>query len=134
MLPCAESKLFKKQALWFKILLELKKSPDQVLHVDISLTNSVQLATLGQNLTEQNNVGWLFGWLVGSPYHMIIHALQTGTSFELEIFVWCTITAYTITYSEYFMYKWSTRLQSTHNHMVGRTASVIYPFHSLLPE
>ena len=26
------------------------------------------------------------------------------------------------------------RLQSTHNHMVGRTASVISPFYSLLPD
>ena len=42
-------------------------------------------------------------------------------------------TAYTITYSEYFSYKWSTRLQSMYNHMVGRTASVISHFYSLLP-
>ena len=33
----------------------------------------------------------------------------------------------------YFLYKWSTRLQSMYNHMVGRTASVISPFYSLLP-
>ena len=46
--------------------------------------------------------------------------------------VWCTITAYTITYSKYFLYKWSTRLQSMHNHMVGRTASVVSPLYSIL--
>ena len=42
--------------------------------------------------------------------------------------------AYTITYSEYFIYNWSTRLQSMYNHIVGRTASVISPFYSLLPD
>ena len=41
---------------------------------------------------------------------------------------------YNITYSEYFLYKWSTRLQSMYNHMVGRAASVISPFYSLLPD
>ena len=30
-------------------------------------------------------------------------------------------------------YKWSTRLQSMYNYMVGRTVSVISPFYSLLP-
>ena len=40
---------------------------------------------------------------------------------------------YTKTYSEYFLYKWRTRLQSMYNHMVWRTASVISPFYSLLP-
>ena len=55
-------------------------------------------------------------------YHMIIHALQTVLHL---IFVWCTITVYTINYSEYFQYKWSTRLQSINNHMVGRAASVV---------
>ena len=33
-----------------------------------------------------------------------------------------------------FLYKWSTRLETTHNHMVGRAASVISPFYSLLPD
>jgi len=28
--------------------------------------------------------------------------------FVKEIFVWCKISAYTITYSEYFLWKWST--------------------------
>ena len=65
---------------------------------------------------------------------MIIHALQTSTPFVYEVFVWCTFTAYTITYSEHFIYKWSTCLQSMYNHMVGRTASVISPFYSLLPD
>ena len=46
----------------------------------------------------------------------------------------CTIIAYTITYSEYFLYKWSTRLQSMHNHMVGRSASVVSPFYFILLE
>ena len=67
----------------------------------------------------------------GPPYYMIIHALQTVTSFKLEIF---TITAYTITYSEYFLYKWSTRLQSIYNNMVGRVASVVSPLNSILLE
>ena len=57
-----------------------------------------------------------------------------STLFEQEIFVWCTITAYTITYSEYFLYKWSTRLQSMHYHMVGRAASVVSPSYSILLE
>ena len=51
--------------------------------------------------------------------------------------VWCTITAYTITYSEYFLYKWSTRLQSMHNLMVGcrlQAASVVTPFYFILLE
>ena len=56
---------------------------------------------------------------------MIIHALQTGTPFEYEIFVWCTITAYTITYSKYFLFKCTTRLQSMYNQIVGRTTSVV---------
>ena len=34
---------------------------------------------------------------------------------------------------KYFLFKWSTRLQSMYNHTVGRTASVISPFYSLLP-
>ena len=67
------------------------------------------------------------------PYDYTIHALQTGTSFEKEICVWCTITAYTITFSEYILFKWSTRLQSMQNHMVGRPASVVSPFYFLLP-
>jgi hypothetical protein len=33
-----------------------------------------------------------------------------------------------------FLYKWSTRLETTHNHMGGRAASVISPFYSLLPD
>ena len=35
-------------------------------------------------------------------------------------------------YSEYFLYKWSTRLQSMRNHMVGQAATVVSPFFSLL--
>ena len=34
-------------------------------------------------------------------------------------------------YFEYFLYKWSTRLQSTHNHMVRGAASV--GFYTILP-
>ena len=62
----------------------------------------------------------------GPPYHMIIHVLQTGTPFIQEIFVWCTITAYTITYSEYLLYKWSTVWQACI--MVRRAASVVFYF------
>ena len=43
-----------------------------------------------------------------------------------------TITAYTITYSEYFLYIWSTRLQSIYTNMVGRAAAVVSPLYSLL--
>ena len=38
-----------------------------------------------------------------------------------------------MTFTEYFIYKWSTRLKSMYNHMIGRTASVISPFYSLIP-
>jgi len=34
--------------------------------------------------------------------------------------------------SEYFLYKWSTRLQNMYNHMVGRAASFVSPFYSTL--
>ena len=59
-----------------------------------------------------------------TPYHIIIHALQTVLHLNKKYFFWCIITAYTITYSEYFLYKWSARLQSMFYHIVGRTASV----------
>jgi len=69
---------------------------------------------------------------------MIIHAMQTVLHLiKKYLSVWCTITAYTITYSEYFLYKWSTRLQSMHNLMVGcrlQAASVVTPFYFILLE
>ena len=34
--------------------------------------------------------------------------------------------------SEYFLDKWSTRLQNMYNHMVGRAASFVSPFYSTL--
>ena len=37
-----------------------------------------------------------------------------------------------MTFTEYFIYKWSTRLQSMYNHMLRRNASVISPFYFLL--
>jgi len=63
---------------------------------------------------------------------MIIHALQTVLHFNKKYLSDVHITAYTITYSEYFLHKRSTRLQSMYNHMVGRAAAVISPFYSLL--
>ena len=95
------------------------------------ILQTVPLKAWSDQIREQGIEG-RYNWR-GSPTHMIIYALQTGTPFVLEIFVWCTITVYTITFSEYFIYKWSTRLQSMYNQMVGRTASVISPFYSLLP-
>ena len=68
----------------------------------------------------------------GSPYHLIIQALQTGTPFIWEIFRigYCIRGNYSS--DKYFIFKWSTRLQSMYNHMVGRSASIISPFYSLL--
>ena len=68
------------------------------------------------------NRRYRYNWR-GSPYHMIIHALQTP----------CYCIRSKCTSDKYFLFKWSTRLQSMYNHMVGRTASVIFPFYSLLP-
>ena len=63
---------------------------------------------------------------------MIIHALQTSTPFIYEIFrKGCCIRG-NCKSDKYFLFK-SNRLQSKHNHMVRRTASVISPFYSLLP-
>ena len=64
---------------------------------------------------------------------MIIHALQTGTPFVYEIFSEGHCIRGNCTSDKYFIFKWSTRLQSMYNHMIGRTASVISPFYSLLP-
>ena len=36
------------------------------------------------------------------------------------------------TSDKYFLYKWSTRLQSMYNHMVGRAAAVVSPFYFIL--
>ena len=77
---------------------------------------------------------------------MIIHALQTSTPFLYEMFRIGYCIRSKCTSDKYFLYKWSTRLQSMYNHlqeiyiyifvdhMVGRTASVISPFYSLLPD
>jgi len=65
---------------------------------------------------------------------MIIHALQTGTPFVYEVFRIGYCIRSKCTSEKYFLYKWSTRLQSMYNHMVGRTVSVISPFYSLLPD
>ena len=65
---------------------------------------------------------------------MLIHALHTGTPFVYEIFRKGYCIRGNCSSEKYFLFKWSTRLQSMYNHMVGRTASVISPFYSLLPE
>ena len=64
---------------------------------------------------------------------MIVHALQTGAPFVYEILTIDYSIRSKCTLDKYFLYKWRTRLQSMYNHMVGRTASVISPFYSLLP-
>ena len=64
---------------------------------------------------------------------MIIHALQTSTPFVYEIFRISYCIRSKCTSDKYFLFKWSTCLQSIYNHMVGRTASLISPFYSLLP-
>jgi len=61
---------------------------------------------------------------------MIIHALQTATPFVFEIFRKGYCIHGNCTSDKYFLFKWSTRLQSMYNRMVGRTASVISPFYS----
>ena len=60
-----------------------------------------------------------------------LYALQTVLHLY-KTYLSSTITTNIITYSAYFLYKWSTRLQSTNNHMVGRAASVVSPFYSIL--
>ena len=60
--------------------------------------------------------------------------MQTGTSFVYEIFRIGNCIRSKCTSDKYFLFKWSTSLQSMYNHMVGRTTSVISPFYSLLPE
>ena len=65
---------------------------------------------------------------------MIMHAVQTGTPFVYEIFRIDYCLRGKCTSGKYFLFKWSTRLQSMYTHMVGRTTSVISPFYSLLPD
>ena len=64
---------------------------------------------------------------------MIIHALQTSTPFVYEMFRIGYCIRSKCTSDKYFLFKWSTRLQSMYNHMIGPTASVISLFYSLLP-
>ena len=53
---------------------------------------------------------------------MIIQSLQTILHLNRK-------NLSTITYSKYFLYKLSTRLQSMYNHMVGPAASVVSSFY-----
>ena len=55
-----------------------------------------------------------------------------GTTLVYEIFRigYCILS--NCTSDKYFLYKWSTRLQSMHIHMVGRSASDVFPFYFIL--
>ena len=63
---------------------------------------------------------------------MIMHALQTGTPFVYEIFRIGYCTRGNCTSDKYFLFKWSTRLQSMYNHMVGGLRQLYLPFYSIL--
>ena len=64
---------------------------------------------------------------------MIMRVLQTGTPSVWKLFKIGYCIRGNCTSDKYLLYKWSTRLQSMYNHIVGQTASVISPFYSLLP-
>ena len=67
----------------------------------------------------------------GSPYHMIIHALQTV--FHLNKKYLSDVQLLRIQLFWIFDIQMKYCLQSMYNRMVGRTASVISFFYSLLP-
>ena len=70
-------------------------------------------------ITGSKGIEWRYNWH-GLPYHMIIHGLQTGTPFVYEIFRKCYCIRGNCPSGKYFLFKWSTRLQSMYNHMVWR--------------
>ena len=53
-----------------------------------------------------------------------------STPFEKDVSD-VTNTAYTITYSRYFLFKWSTVCTALYNHMVGGAESFVSPFYSI---
>ena len=67
----------------------------------------------------------------GPPYHRIIHALQTVLHLNKKI---CLMYNYRVYNNLFwiFLIQMEYRLQSMHNHMVGRAASVVSPFYSIL--
>ena len=100
------------------------ESPRMASLISWFVNFSIGLSTISftTDYNREYGIEGRYNWR-GSPYHMIIHALQTGTPFVYEIIGYCIRSKYTS--DKYFIYKWSTRLQSMYNHMVGRTASVI---------
>ena len=64
----------------------------------------------------------------GPPYNMIMHTLQTGIVKE----IFRTEAELLLYIREIFLIQMKYRLQSMYNHMVGRAASDVSPFYSII--
>ena len=118
-LECNATKLVFSEVSSFKVnpVLDVHKIIKCVFNVLSSLHCHFLWNTHGHLTTIERR------WRGRSTIWLYMLCTADGTSFEKD--VWCTITVHTITFSEYFLCKWSTRLQCMYNHMVGRAASVV---------
>ena len=97
------------------------------------LKGTDKIHTEGLSKFHSNIYSILFGYnWRGPPYHMNMHAFQTAFHLCKKYSELVNCIRGNCTSDKYFLFKWSTGLQSMYNHIVGRATSVLSPLYSIL--